>query len=171
MQNCRRVTDFEKSPLFYISRRNAVQREPITTRPISVCYQISLSCSSSAHVKKRGDFSKSVPVWQLGIFPNSFLLSRVTRLVLNQSSRPSSGTKPIIQFRCLLLNRLFSCGALPIVLWSSSIGMELFTPFDGTEFGSVWIWLCSILNAAHFENCACRVTELLIFLIWIFFQN
>ena len=67
---CRTVTDFEKSPYFYVSSRNTRQRDPITTRPTSTC------CGSLSRVillltQKRGDFSKSVTVWQLGIYPKN----------------------------------------------------------------------------------------------------
>ena len=52
MPNCRTGTDFEKAPHFNVSRRNTQQRDPITTRASMTCYRISLSCISSANVKK-----------------------------------------------------------------------------------------------------------------------
>ena len=56
MPNCCTGTDFEKSPLFYISRRNTRQRDSKSTLTISMCYRISLSCISSANVKKEVTF-------------------------------------------------------------------------------------------------------------------
>ena len=55
LAKCRRTeTDFEKSPHFYVSRRNTRQRDPITTRANrTCCYRISLSYISSANLKKR----------------------------------------------------------------------------------------------------------------------
>ena len=64
---------FRKATSFNVSRRNTRQRDAITTRANRTYrYRISLSCISSANIK-RGDFSKSVPVChpvcQLGIYP------------------------------------------------------------------------------------------------------
>ena len=83
MPNCRTGTDLEKSPHFYISRRNTRQSDPITTHPFSMCcYKISVSCISSANIKKEV-FLKSVPMRQLGIYPISAVLLLFTLYILH----------------------------------------------------------------------------------------
>ena len=61
MPNCRTGTYFEKSSLFYVSRRNTRQRHPIdntddTSYYSTCCYRIPLSCISSANVIKEVTF-------------------------------------------------------------------------------------------------------------------
>ena len=69
MSNCCTGSDFEQSPLFYVSRRNTQQRDSITTHPTSTCCYQSLCHLFLLLTQKIGDFLKSVPVWQLGIYP------------------------------------------------------------------------------------------------------
>ena len=91
----RKVTFFTLAEETHDSR----QRDPITTRASrTCCYRISLLCISSANVKI-DDFSKSVPLRQLGIYPNKRLVHWMLHLVSLE------WIFNLLTFHCIVENR------------------------------------------------------------------